>query len=214
MPPAALVHCLTYPRSGGAGLLRGPPPWGLFVPSNLKCRVREGGWGPQKHVLTGFIARGCAVPWAQSPPRPAPWAGDRGRGSFMPSGRGPVSPRAWAWCASVTPNDLSLLFPREWEPPSICALARRILPHRTIIVGIRRNCQASLGHHEEECLAQLSPCFPTVITSVINLCHLTVLHFEKRKWKKDPFQTNLHHSLKSQSRVDQMSNLALSHSLK
>lgn len=65
-----------------------------------------------------------------------------------------------------------------------------------------------------ECLAQLSLCFPTVITSVINLCHLTGLHFEKGKWKKERFQTNLHHSLKSQDGVNQMSNLALSHPLK
>lgn len=88
------------------------------------------------------------------------------------------------------------------------------LPHEIIIVGIRRNCQERLGHHKKGRLIQLSLCFPTVITSVINLCRLTVLHFEKGKWKKGQFQTNLHHSLKSEKRVNQMSNLAPLHVLK
>lgn len=82
------------------------------------------------------------------------------------------------------------------------------LPHGIIIVGIRHNCQERLGHHKKGRLIQLSLCFPTVITSVINLCHLTVLHFEKGKWKKGQIQTNLHHGLKSEKRVNQMSNLA------
>lgn len=87
------------------------------------------------------------------------------------------------------------------------------MPHRIITVGIKHNCHERLGHKKES-LIRLSLCFATVITLVINLCHLTVLHFEKRKWKKDRFQTNLHHTLKSQNRVNRMSNVVLSRLLK
>lgn len=91
----------------------------------------------------------------------------------------------------------------ESASPLACPCAGRFCP--IISVGIKRNCQERLGHHRKARLIQLSLCFPAVITLVINLCHLTVLHFEKRKWKEGWFQTNFHPSLKSQKRMSPMS---------
>lgn len=144
-------------------------------------------------------------------------AGDQREGLIpMPRGKGPWGdPGAggrWRLLQSI--QYLFLIFPRVECLKARVPLCGQILPHGIILVGIKQNCQEILSHHKEDCLIQLSLCFPTVITLVINLCHLTVLHFEKRKWKKDRFQTHLHHSLKSQNRVNQMSNLALSHFLK
>lgn len=145
-------------------------------------------------------------------------AGDQREGLIpMPRGKGPWGdPGAGGGAveaATIHPVSLSNI-PRVERLKARVPLCGQILPHGIILVGIKQNCQEILSHHKKDCLIQLSLCFPTVITLVINLCHLTVLPFEKRKWKKDRFQTHLHHSLKSQNRVNQMSNLALSHFLK
>lgn len=45
----------------------------------------------------------------------------------------------------------------------------------------------------------------TVINVIINLCHLTVLYFVRRKLKIDLFQTNSYCTLVREIRVNQMS---------
>lgn len=129
--------------------------------------------------------------------------GSRKQGQ-MPAGRASAS------LQGEGPGDTPRSHSMSKKAATALPLLREISPPRIIVVGITRNCRERLGHHKKDRLLQLSLCFPTVITSVINLCHLTVLHFEKRKWKKDQFQTNLHHSLRFQNRVKQMSDAVLS----